>query len=673
MIPVHDNKVAAVEWKPYQHRRPAQSVLQRWFTQGQYPGIAIITGAISNLVVLDFDDPDLFQQFKTRFSDLAETRTIQTRRGFHLYFSLPPHVRIASRKIPGIDLLSDGRYVVAPPSIIDGHTYTVIRGGQPRMLTTQDSARIAAFLDYVATTLPSSPVARAKGPFQGIQGVSCKNVPEPSTHSVNASDLVGLYRYLAPREGRNEALFKVSLRARDTGWTLNATTQTLAEIHISQHPNSVHKAENSTQRHSEAERTIHSAFSRPPRRVDQPEPAQLPNTVREALFKYKLTCVVRIIEGLRLKGLQPGEWFTETQARELLRGVVGNHSIREALTATFNAGNRVFAPSGHPQRPNGIAKEKKRPSISKCLEITSSKPELIHPGRPTRYYQMPGNAELAAQLGVKLTRISDPLTEDDLQSAKKTRQAAHREYIRRRPGQYPARWLAQRLGIGIITEQRYNREIPITVTPMYTETPLFWWNLGQIPDDFDVPGLFLLDDRGKRYPARPFIARKLLSQHHRVSLMRRSCNHYSYGAPSLPAVTAQKQQVLDFSPGDLYVKPQAVGQGADLPKPVQQMPDRSTVPAATVRHITPPTRRTRPSKRLYRKPLETAEKEALAQRVYALVGEISEVTARRLVDQYDVRLVEKALRRVGRDQRIYNPAGFLVSYLRSESKAIVRL
>ena len=112
---------------------------------------------------------------------------------------------------------------------------------------------------------------------------------------------------------------------------------------------------------------------------------------------------------------------------------------------------------------------------------------------------MPTNVELLEQLAVKAVRTSDPLTEEDLQSAKKTRQAAHREFIRRRPGHYSRAWLANRLGVSVTTEQRYNQAIPITAVPTYTVTPIFWGNLNTIPAGFDIPGLFLRDEAGKRY------------------------------------------------------------------------------------------------------------------------------------------------------------------------------
>jgi hypothetical protein len=523
VIPVHGNKVAAVEWKSFQHRRPTQADVEYWFTQKQYPGLAIVTGAISGIFVLDFDDPRLFHQFHTQYANLAETRTVKTRRGYHLYFRLASGVRLKSRKIPGVDLLSDGRYVVAPPTVIGDHTYKVTRGGQPRILNAQDAKRIQAFLDALTISTPERLVARANSPFDTITRASCESAPEPSPSLLTFPDLTNLYRHLAVKQGRNEALFKVSLRARDSGWDVQQTIAQLAEVHAAQAPHDRHKAETRDQRRKEAERTIRSAFSRPPRQrehLERPEVQQMPNSVREELFSRKQTYVVRVIEALRLKGIHPGDTFSEAEARELLSGLVGKHSIREALTATNpKKVRRVYAV----EAPNTETKFSNNALLKRV-----AKTELSPQGRPTLLYHMPSNAELCAKLDVEPTHTSDPLTTDDLRSAKKTRQAAHREFIRRRPGHYPRVWLANRLGVSVATEQRYNGDIPIQVTPTYTVKSIFWWNLKAIPDDLDVPGLFLQDETGKRYPAQQSIARSLLSKGKNVMLVRQGVNYYSY-------------------------------------------------------------------------------------------------------------------------------------------------
>ena len=86
---------------------------------------------------------------------------------------------------------------------------------------------------------------------------------------------------------------------------------------------------------------------------------QLPNSVREALFKLKRTDVVRTLEGLRHKGIQPGQTITAEDATTLLRGIVGRDSIYHAFTAQTPDGQSIFgtiSPSAHPIAPIGAAK-----------------------------------------------------------------------------------------------------------------------------------------------------------------------------------------------------------------------------------------------------------------------------------------------------------------------------
>jgi hypothetical protein len=673
VIPVYDNKVAAVEWKPYQRRRPTEIELQQWFVRQQHTNVAIITGAISRLVVLDFDDPALFQQFEAQYDNLAATRTIQTRRGYHLYFQLPPQLHLASRKLVGVDLLSDGRYAIAPPSTSNGYTYKVTCGGQPKTLGLRDITRIQGFLDSL-----TKPITGCLEHSHRLMASSPSKAGyfELLSYCITSADLVGLYHYLAPREGRNEALFKVSLRARDAGWDVTQTVALLADKHVQQQPNGRHCTESISQRRREAEKTIHSAFSRPARMTTVSEPMQLPNTVREALLRCKQAGVVRVIEGLRLKGVRPGQSFTVKHAVSLLKGLVGRDSVYKALSADLGPSPRTLTYAN-------AAKSKNNNTTTKCFVVTASKSGKSPRHRPARIFIMPGNPELAAKLGVSLSRTSDPITERDLLSAKKTRQAVHRELIKRRPGQYPVSWLAARLGVSVSTEQRYNQEIPITVIPMYTEIPLFWWNLEQIPGDMGgVPGVFLQDERGKRYPAQRLIACKLIGKGQRVSLMRRVCNYYCYGEYSLAAgntVKHHEQHPWALRPNG-GIKPyltRFIGQRARSLQTKSGQHEQSSISEADKAVYQPPliNKKPRLSQRKYRKPLADTGREALAQRLYALVrslspgNHISESNARKLVDQYDTRLVEHALMRLGRDQRVYNPAGFIITYLRSEAKA----
>ena len=175
-------KAAAVPWKVYQSRRATLSDLHNWFIEQQFPALGIVTGRISRLMVLDFDTPELFQYFKVRYPHLTQTRTIQTHRGWHLYFC-PPDVPLSSRKGLGVDLLSEGCYVVAPPSTIGETAYRITRGGQPRSLTSSDLHAIHLFLDLLLPQPESSPQLP---PHQATN----REVPSlPPQSEISASDL----------------------------------------------------------------------------------------------------------------------------------------------------------------------------------------------------------------------------------------------------------------------------------------------------------------------------------------------------------------------------------------------------------------------------------------------------------------------------------------------------
>jgi hypothetical protein len=695
VIPVFDNKVAATAWKAYQTHRPTETILQTWFGEQHYPGLAIVTGLISHLLVLDFDDPQLFQQFQSRYAYLVNTRTVQTRRGYHLYFSLAAGVRLTSRQVPGLDLQSDGRYIVAPPSNIDGHTYKVTRGGQPKTLTAHDAQLIQSFLDSLAST-PEKFENSPKGNCNALERIPCKSKPETPSSCLTSPDLISLYRHLVPQQGRNEALFKTSLRARDSGLNVQQTVSALANVHTTQPASGSHPAETPDRRHREAERTIQSAFSRPARLIAQPEPLQLPNTVREKLCQLKETRVVRVIEGLRLKGIQPGQPFTTQAALTLLKGIVGRDSVYQALSVCTPDAVPIFTQQNPSPRTPTLAyaaTDTKQKLTTKCFVVTEQKPGKSPAHRPARVFILPGNLELAEKLGVKPTRSSDSLTEADLSSAKTTRQAVHRQFIQRRPGHYSRTWLAHRLGVGIRTLHAYNREIPIQVVPTYIQKPIYWSNLKAIPAGLDVPGLFLQDEAGKRYPPRQPIARKLLSKGLRVILVRRGVNYYFYGErpPTVPHLSLARQttkpshyviqQPVNLVPPavaypyTLSTKKTRSEPGRDYPPHLLHLSGNQPLKGSPPPNRHQPPRR---SKRFYRQPLPDAAQEQQAQRlcawVKALVDDsthhISQVNARKLVDEHGIHRIQVAMKRIARRKHVTNPAGFLVTLLRSEAKVL---
>src|SRR5690606_10072407 len=292
--------------------------------------------------------------FQNALPDLAATRAVRTRRGVHLWFHILPDQRVQSRKGQGYDLKAAGGYVVAPPTIIDGHAYTIIQHHEPITLTDADLSRIQAVFDALATTTAAPDPKSQEGAVSCEIEVSTESYSQSLTPGVTSHDTVSRYRCYARQGSRNDALFSVSRYARDHNGTVQQAIDTLADLHARQPANGPHRPESYQQRYREAVATIMSAYSRPPRRPVEPGKTgvqQLPNSVRESLFQLKQTYTVRVIEGLRLAGVQPGQSFTTSEALKLLKGRVGRDSIYNALKAATHDRQALFASQIPSPRP----------------------------------------------------------------------------------------------------------------------------------------------------------------------------------------------------------------------------------------------------------------------------------------------------------------------------------
>ncbi|MBI4499331.1 MAG: bifunctional DNA primase/polymerase [Chloroflexi bacterium] len=103
-----------------------KAIIAGWWTACPQANVAVATGAVSGLVVLDIDPAhggmDSLMAWIDRYGPLRETLSVATGGGgWHLYFEHPgPGVVIpstAGRLGPGLDVRADGGYVVAPPSL----------------------------------------------------------------------------------------------------------------------------------------------------------------------------------------------------------------------------------------------------------------------------------------------------------------------------------------------------------------------------------------------------------------------------------------------------------------------------------------------------------------------------------------------------------------------------
>jgi hypothetical protein len=108
------NTTGKTEWKSYQHRRPTET--EGILFTGAY-GIAVITGEISNIIVLDVDVKKGNGFDSLRDKELPPTPMVRTQSGgVHYYYKYPEGLKVPSKNaiLPNVDLKANGGYVVTP-------------------------------------------------------------------------------------------------------------------------------------------------------------------------------------------------------------------------------------------------------------------------------------------------------------------------------------------------------------------------------------------------------------------------------------------------------------------------------------------------------------------------------------------------------------------------------
>jgi hypothetical protein len=105
-------------------------VVRSWWTANPHANVAVATGEISNVFVLDADGLDgqkALGELEAKNGNLPHTLQVTTARGMHWYFRWPrvPVHNSASRIGPKIDVRGTGGYCLVPPSLHpSGQRYT---------------------------------------------------------------------------------------------------------------------------------------------------------------------------------------------------------------------------------------------------------------------------------------------------------------------------------------------------------------------------------------------------------------------------------------------------------------------------------------------------------------------------------------------------------------------
>lgn len=216
-IPIkRGDKRPAVLWGSYHRRLPTFDELNYWFAP-EYnpagpPNLAVVVGW-RGLVVLDFDDLELYFLWRswcesqTALWHVPQTYQVLTSRGIHVYFCTDTPA--ANRKLSGLDIQAQAKYVIAPPSIHPtGHVYTAVNAAAnvmrvscieavlpPDLLVEEVTAPTVRRIQHSAA-LPNDPFSAA------MQPVDFTFDDGPISEIHNRYDITDLVGSISKRGGR---------------------------------------------------------------------------------------------------------------------------------------------------------------------------------------------------------------------------------------------------------------------------------------------------------------------------------------------------------------------------------------------------------------------------------------------------------------------------------------
>lgn len=518
VIPVQGNnspgepKKPAVSWRTYQTRLPAESEIERLFDK-KVTALGIVCGRISNLLVIDFDDLLRYQRFCRHLPQYSDTYTVKTKRGFHLYFRTKE--RVPSHQFDGGDIKGEKSYIIAPPSQIGRFTYRCEKNTAEIALEKHDVDRL---LNYFHVDSAS----------HHVKGKRIKEGRE--------LDLRSLYERLASRIGRNNALYRAASAAREWELTKEQVEGELLEAHMLAPGRAGHKYETGRERMEEALRTIGSAYRN---ESANRYASGVPNSVRERLLSAQgSTIVARLLDIFALAGWQADAYFTAKEAVRLgERYGLNRKSVLQALTgerSTYDGRHIISRRYVEYLDIEGLNSRKR--------------------GRPVELaFRVPAMSRLLSVLNVGRSP-SDPMSFEDVKSARSYRLAVHREYIRRLAPRSSLRTLAQRLGVHERTIRRYNRALDVQLAACVGRLRLTRDVVAILPkrgwgvQKNTTGGFWLESAGGMRWPAWRHIGAQLLKGGEKEAhICARLSSLFSLGAATKRAIQFERMNARQFA------------------------------------------------------------------------------------------------------------------------------
>lgn len=163
-----DSKAILQGYGPYRNSAPDLEFLFRWI-KDQGNNYALATGH-SGLVVLDFDDPEVYSIWSDQVGSLADTFTVRTARGYHVYYQSDD---VRSWKAEGVEVLGKGKAVMgAYCNHPDGGIYQPINQPLIRSIDTVSDFPLLSNSRPVASAVPDHAPGWIKSPGSSSDPIS---------------------------------------------------------------------------------------------------------------------------------------------------------------------------------------------------------------------------------------------------------------------------------------------------------------------------------------------------------------------------------------------------------------------------------------------------------------------------------------------------------------------
>ena len=134
-------------WLQYTKTKPPKDMVLNWFHTLSGAGVGVVTGRVSNMVVLDVESycPTPIEKLLEIYPTQMYSRTGSG--GYHLFYQYPTAMARVSNRVKlmeGVDLRADGGFIVLPPTLHpSGNRYRWVKRGPlgtfPKSLLDLDS------------------------------------------------------------------------------------------------------------------------------------------------------------------------------------------------------------------------------------------------------------------------------------------------------------------------------------------------------------------------------------------------------------------------------------------------------------------------------------------------------------------------------------------------------